>query len=126
MNESDWTRIVCNTARSGEVFAAVGGVVSTPQAHVQAISMQQSGWPDRHIIHRHWIGWLEFKSRRKLRLNQKLIIKDINSRRPGTAYVVHYPGIIENHDGVACHEFEENGEGLLACLQELYELACHP
>lgn len=78
-DETKWTGEICEQLRKlgDEVFAAV------------ASSFQQPGWPDRHVVSVHGIWWLEFKGvKTKVTAAQRVRIKAVNRRRPGTACVV--------------------------------------
>lgn len=49
--------------------------------NVHGHAMQQSGWPDLHIVHREWTGWMELKMRSaKLRASQEKICKALVAR----------------------------------------------
>lgn len=106
MKESEWTRIICGQlkAMNAIVFAVVGG------------TMQEPGIPDRYICHTKWQGWLEFKGgKTKVAAKQRIWIRRHNERRPGSAFVVRYPGYVEDGDGVSVCHFT-NGRQLLEFL----------
>lgn len=82
-NESPWTRKISDQLRgcAALVFAVVGG------------QRQESGWPDRHVLHPRWWGWLEFKAdHTRVSTLQSIVIKRINDRCPGHAFVVRRQG----------------------------------
>lgn len=81
MNESSLTKSLCKTltGQGALIFAIVGGPI------------QETGWPDRHISHLKWTGWLEFKLRTHLSLKQKIIIRELN-RRGDSAFMVRFVG----------------------------------
>lgn len=61
---------------------------------------QPIGYPDRHVIHRLWIGWIEFKSvKGRLRPAQKIRMRMMNDARPHTAVVVREGDIVEDESG---------------------------
>lgn len=96
------------------------------KAHV-ASYMNASGWADRWVCHRLWVGHLEFKGpTTKLEPLQAKRIREINKRQPGTAFVCRFTQMqsdlhwmrIEDADGIVL-----GGVGtalaLLALLAEL-------
>ena len=110
MTETQWTREIvddlknCNTV----VFAIVGGM------------MQQPGWPDRYIAHTLWQGHLEFKGvKTRVGDKQKIIIRELNLRQQGIAYVIRQPNRIERWDGSLVEYFNGSGRGLLHKLAEV-------
>lgn len=121
--ECAWTRSIC------QKLEAHGCKVRS----IVASRMQQPGWPDRWVTHRLWHGHLEFKGEDTvLTALQRIVIRDINLRQPGTAFVVrcaqkpNWPeaGRIEDHDGKVLHEFD-NVRGLLAGLHHLRASCIH-
>jgi hypothetical protein len=111
MNESARTRKLCEGLRklNAMVYAAVAGEKGT------------SGWPDRYVHHRTWQGWLEFKDgTRKCTPLQQEIIRGMNARCCGSAYVVrHGANTIENHDGEVLATFDGTATSLLGALEDL-------
>ena len=109
MTESEWTRRVCKEMEQS------GAVVRS----IVARKRQAPGWPDRWIGHPWWHGHLEFKgAETRLTKLQEIVIRRIVARRPGTAYVVRFPGILEDHEGVKLGDFT-GGLGLLILLKRL-------
>jgi hypothetical protein len=77
---------------------------------------QQSGWPDRWLCHPAWHGHLEMKDvNGSLSSLQRSVIRDINARCPGTAFVVRFPNTLEDSDGNVLGMWY-NEAGLLALL----------
>jgi len=108
MIESKWTRKVCEDLKrqNAKVVAFVGQI------------MQESGIPDRYVCHRLWQGFLEFKGiKTKLQLHQEIFIREI-SARGGNAYVVRFPGIVEDSRGIVLGKFTD-AIGLLRLLANL-------
>jgi len=66
--------------------------------------MQRPGWPDRLIAHRKWGGLVEFKGPETLISSiQRLVLKDLWTRRPGFAYLARFTGsfaAVTVYDGV--------------------------
>lgn len=110
MTEAQWTRKVCTEMRrcNALIFAIVGS------------RMQEPGWPDRYICHTWWHGWLEFKGEHtRLTPHQTRIINFLNSRQPGCAYVVRWPGILLDAQGTGLARFT-NGKELLERLRDAH------
>lgn len=110
MTESEWTRDICAGIRlcNGIVQAIVGS------------KMQDPGWPDRFICHRYWRGHIEFKgAKTRLTDKQRIIIRGLRERQPGSAYVVRYPDRIEDHEGELLATFDGTALGLLKTLQQI-------
>lgn len=77
------------------------------------------GTPDRYVVHRRWHGMLEFKDDdTKLRPDQRVVIREMNRRRPGSALVVRAPGVVEDEAGGRLGTFTTALE-LLAILEAL-------
>lgn len=111
MNESQWTRAICDDAKmlNTKVTAFVGSM------------MQEDGIPDRYWCHTYWCGWLEFKGpKTKLRPKQRIFIREHSERQPGSAYVIRQPDRIENHLGELVAYFDGTAQGLLLVLNELH------
>lgn len=107
MRESEFKRRVLDgvTRCNGMVF------------HIVASMMQEPGWPDEYIQHRYWRGFLEFKGKNtRLSAKQKIIIRELNERCPGSAYVVRYPDRIENEKGELIVNFDGSGQDLVQKL----------
>lgn len=65
--------------------------------------------------HPAWHGWLEFKgARTALTAKQRIVLRRLNERVPGSAYVVRYPDRIENERGDLLATFDEPGQLLEA------------
>ena len=81
MRETEWTGELLAHAQSvGAVYLAVVGS-----------EMQQPGWPDRYLSHVLWHGWVEFKGQRTvIEPLQVKRMKELNMRRPGSAWVVRH------------------------------------
>ena len=110
------TRDLCTDlrARGAMVFAVVGSV------------MQEPGWPDRYVHHVWWSGWIEFKDgTRRLTPKQQYVIRELNARRPCSAFVVRFPDRVENDLGDLQIEFDGSAMGLLLSLQRLTEEGDH-
>lgn len=108
--ESKWTAKVVKEAREigTLVFAIVGS------------EMQEPGWPDRHFTHRRWSGFLEFKGKvTRVKPKQAIIIRELNRRKPGSAYIVRWPGLVQDHDGNTLGEFDGTGRDLIDLLEML-------
>lgn len=107
MLESKWTREVCKELE--ELGAKVVAFV--------AQKMQEPGIPDRYICHRFWRGFLEFKgATTRLQTNQRMFISAINLRG-GNAFVVRYPGFVEDVRGTVLGKFDDGTELLLLLVK---------
>lgn len=107
MSEMTFTHEICSGLKmlGADVFAIVGG------------KMQASGYPDRLVTHRDWMGMLEFKgATTPIRLAQKIRMEGINRKRPGTCWVVREPGILCLPCGTEVAKFR-NAEELLCLLR---------
>lgn len=103
--ECEWTRGIVKEMRAcgAMVFACV------------AQKMQEPGWPDRFVCHPWWTGWIEFKGlKTPVSTKQRIVIRELNCRKPGLAVIARYPGIIEGTD----YSFT-TGKELLECLRYL-------
>lgn len=110
MNESKWTREICGELHRNN--AMVHAIVGT--------MMQAAGWPDRYVAHTLWQGYLEFKGEKtELKKHQAIILRELNKRRPGLAYVVRYPNRIEDYNGNLVKRFHGTGADLLHTLNEI-------
>ena len=86
MNESAWTKKICT-----EIEVAGGWVIP-----YVASRQNKAGTPDRHITHRLWTGWLEFKGlKTPVKPLQVYTLEQLNARSAGSAFVVRFPGIIQ-------------------------------
>jgi hypothetical protein len=79
------------------------------------------GWPDRHVTHRLWCGWLEMKfESSELSRRQAARLRELNDRQPGGAFVVRHreAGGYElwSHDGRTCLAACANAGQLLLAL----------
>lgn len=113
--ECAWTRRTC------EALTRLGCKVRA----IVATRRQQPGWPDRWLCHERWHGHLEFKGvETKLTTLQRIVIREINLRQPGTAFVVRRAGpdadagYIEDHDENELWRFDD-AAGLLEGLATL-------
>ena len=96
-------------AVNADVTRNVASVVSRP------------GLPDLTIVHKWWIGFIEVKGEKTaLRKAQQLVMRGMNKRRPGSAYIIRAPGIIESEEGKILGHFTSCRE-LLEKLQTLTE-----
>jgi len=113
--ESAQTRELC---RELEALGAI--------THAQVANQFSSpGWPDRYIIHPLWHGHLEFKAYNgSVTPLQAKVIRDLNARVPGSAYVVRH-ALVKGHgqielidDGLTRDILAkfENAAGLLLAL----------
>lgn len=110
MNETQWTKTITDDMKkcNAMVFAIVGSL------------MQEPGWPDRFISHSVWQGHLEFKGvKTKLEAKQAFIVRELNRRKEGTAYVIRQPDRIEDHRGSLVDHFDGTGFGLIHKLGEM-------
>lgn len=77
------------------------------------------GYPDRVVWHTYWQGWLEFKAEHTcLGIHQAHVIRELNRRKAGSAYVVREAGgaiRIEDEQGAVLGEVG-NGRELLLWL----------
>ena len=108
MKESPWTREICAQLKRQNcmTFAVV--------AH----KLQEPGWPDRYVHHAYWRGWLEFKGpKTRTAPKQKIIIRELNVRRPWSAFIVRAPDRIEDHSGNVIAYFDGTGRDLLHTLK---------
>lgn len=72
------------------------------------------GWPDRLIVHSLWAGLIEFKDTDTVvQPHQRIILRDINLRRPYFAFVVRFPNVIECFTTYTHWEFDGTPLGLL-------------
>lgn len=116
--EIKFTKTLCDG------IVACNGVVIPYTASMRS----RPGVPDRHIIHRYWWGWLEMKDDDgRLSQLQRSIIKQMNDRQPGSAFVIRRAaccgpkeviGTIEDCDGTVLAEFS----GVVEMLKDLREL----
>ena len=84
-----------------------------------------SGWPDRLVYHRLWHGLLEIKARAgRLRADQRANLRRLRERRPGHAFVVREPGVIEDEAGNVCGTFTSGAELIALLVQLTEETAC--
>lgn len=91
--------------------------------HIVASLMQEPGWPDEHVTHRYWQGFIEFKGEKtRLEKKQEIIIRELNKRQPMSAVIARYPDRIENHKGELIAHFDGTGRGLILKLKELMDL----
>ena len=94
ISESKWTARICDELRNkgAIVISIVGG------------PMQMSGLPDRCLIHADLPKsvWLEFKGEHTiLRINQKIMMANMNRVNEYTAFILRYPGSIQySHYGI--------------------------
>lgn len=110
MNETQWTKQVCIGLERKNAFIIpyVGN------------RRQKRGVPDRWITHRLWTGWLEFKgARTKIEPLQLNVMQSIWVRRPGTVFILRYPGIILEPFGTEQVETFEDAFDLLGKLKLL-------
>lgn len=128
MTESEWTRAVVMPALKScncMVFAVVGGAAQRSDSREERapVVMQQPGWPDRYVHHKYWAGWLEIKGE-KTRVTdlQAKVMRELNNRRPGSAFVLRLPGLIESESGETLADlsgFEWTGIELIRALHAL-------
>lgn len=105
MTESEWTRKLCKQMEQAgaTVIAIVGSI------------RQQSGLPDRLIIHKDLVVLVEFKSEKgKLSLLQAVVHRDI-LRHGRHVFVATAPGVL-TIGGLQCGTFATGGE-LLSLLR---------
>ncbi len=61
---------------------------------IVASRMQPPGWPDRIIVHRLWVGFIEFKGvNTAVRPVQAVVMKNLR-RRGRVVYIAREPGIL--------------------------------
>lgn len=108
-SESESTRAFCEELKrmNAVVFAIVGH------------KMQEAGWPDRYIHHRRWRGFVEFKKGTEVSAKQRVVIKRLNERHPGSALIVRWPGFIEDVDGNVLAEFDGTAKDFFEALRLL-------
>jgi len=115
MNECPQTRDMC---RQLEAL----GAMTYP---LQANQFAPAGWPDRYICHPVWHGHLEFKgANTDLTIKQIHVMKELNARQPGCAFVVRDTGLIAGQielpeSGRIVLATFENAAGLLVALADL-------
>ena len=110
MSESEETRGMCRAleALGAMTYPLVAGRY-TP-----------SGWPDRYLHHRRWHGFIEFKSpSREVEPLQRRMLRELNARCPGSAFVVRLPYTVEDASGKVLSTFDGTAAGLLATLEVL-------
>lgn len=117
--ESPWTKRVCDELRkcNALVFSLI------------AQRAGEAGWPDRYVCHKLWSGWLEFKGNAtKLKRKQAFVIRELNVRQPGSAFIIRKDGskddgggIIEDHEERLMLRFK-NSKDLLKKLLLLHKL----
>jgi hypothetical protein len=96
MSECEKTREFCLRLES------VGAYIFPIVAHKR----QQPGWPDRYISHVLWHGFVEFKDwKTPVQLNQRLRLREMNRRQPGSAWVARFSEVgygidLEDPNGV--------------------------
>ena len=115
-SESEWT------SRLMAGVKECGGLVLPVVAHKRG----EPGWPDRMVIHKRWMGFVEVKvDGRMLTTLQRIRIRDICSRRPLGAVVARRmqfaPGkfIIEDEVCNMLAEFDGSGQDLIDKLAKL-------
>lgn len=113
--ESEWTRIIMRQ------MTAMGCTCIT----LSASKRQMLGVPDRWVCGPQVFGfacWLEFKGKRtQIRLDQKLLLGRIRARAPWAAYVVRWPGLVTDENGVELAEFDGTGRDLMEALCILHK-----
>lgn len=111
--ESEWTR---------EVISSMKRLGCYPLT-LSASKRQQNGVPDRYVAGPgiySFACWLEFKgARTQVRLDQKLVIRNLRARDRTCCYVVRYPGRVEDEVGALLAAFDGTGLGLMKALKEL-------
>lgn len=85
---------------------------------------QEGGWPDCFVCHTLWRGWLELKADKTLvSLKQRYIIKELNARRSGSAFVIRLPDRIEDTKGELILRFTD-ARDLLLKLHHVQSILC--
>lgn len=120
MKESEYTKRVCDS------LIAFGAKILP----IVASRMQPSSWPDRLVVHKSWVGLIEFKSARGvLRPAQAITIAELNKRTDGPwrAVVVYEGGVVEDQLGNHIGCFTSPIELLGLCQNALtpYPLTLH-
>ena len=116
--ETTWTKKICDQ------ITALGGWV-IPYV---ASKKNKAGTPDRHITHRLWTGWLEFKGlKTPVEPLQARTLWQLNERSEYSAFIVRFPGLIQTlkeDPGVTCGEWVtlahfDNADTLLHLLKNI-------
>jgi hypothetical protein len=107
--EADFALHIRNELKkcNAQIFAIVG------------FQMQQAAWPDLHISHPYYCGFVEFKNHDTiLRHDQKVQIR-LLIEAGDNAYVVRAPNKIEDEKGNLLGQFDQTGISLLTCLKDI-------
>lgn len=81
--EREWRGKICQQMRecNAMVFAIVPSIYMEP------------GWPDVHVHHAYWRGWIEFKGAETLLTEkQRVVIRELNKRHSGSAFIARHSG----------------------------------
>lgn len=121
-SEAEFTATICDDLRrcNAVVLPIVGN------------AMMPRGWPDRYVHHAYWQGWLEFKAVNGIiAAAQREIMKSLNVRKSGSAFVVRQLAVHCATDGRAALQseygstllvFDGTGKELLRCLKQMLAL----
>jgi len=75
------------SALKDQLEVPCGAVVLNVHGH----AMQQAGWPDLHVVHPFWIGWLELKMDSGwLSKKQQAVCDQLWETRATSVYVVRF------------------------------------
>jgi hypothetical protein len=122
LTEASFTKLVC------EELVKAGAMV---KPIVAARTSGQPGWPDRLVVHKAWMGLMEFKSGRleaKVSRAQSIVCGQLNARSPGSApiyrvVVIKAPNlIIDPASGIVVSTFT-TAANLMSRLEMLEQRA---